>query len=421
MASNSKKLCYILPEYDEKTATHFAHIYYFLEEISKYFDLYVIAERGRIATRKSLRGAERRSNLQGGLFNRLLRGVYPERSRRTRNDEMKIASLPVVARNDERRAFRRSYVLSFSFFPLRILETLVMLLKLRMAGYQDFYVHYSFLSAFLASIIVRIFGGRVYYWNCGEPWKYKRNILREAFEKFTYKLITYLITGTESLKKEYAKHYGLPPEKIKVMPNWIDIRGFRVQGLGDRVGELKKKLNIGEDKKIIFFIHRLSRRKGAHYLPEIIKAFRDEKVVFVIIGDGPERENLELRIKNYELGKKVRLLGWLPNKELPFYYSIADIFLMPSEEEGFPRVLLEAMAMKVPFVASDVGGVREIIPKIFQEYLCGTGDTECLVLKIKKLLFLRDEELHELKKAEYDRAVFFSMEKAAECFKELFV
>src|SRR3989338_5416117 len=372
MASNTKKLCYILPEYDKKTATHFAHLFDFIGELSNEFELIVIIERA----------SEGAKDIYFGT-----------------------AKIEVVKSR---------------FLPLRIIETAIRLKKARFSGYSDFYVHYSFLSAFIASLIVRIFGGRVYYWNCGEPWKYRRNIFRDIFEKFTYKIVTYLVTGTESLKKEYAKHYNIPFEKIKVMPNWIDIRGFRVQGLRDRVGELKKKLNIGEDKKIILFVHRLSKRKGARYLPEIIKNFKDEKVVFVIIGDGPERENLELRIKNYELGKKVRMLGWLPNKNLPFYYSIADIFLMPSEEEGFPRVLLEAMAMKVPFVASDVGGVKEIIPKIFQEYLCGTGDTECLVLKIKKLLFLRDEELHELKKAEYDRAVFFSMEKALEIFKNFF-
>ena len=372
MASNTKKLCYILPEYDKKTATHFAHLFDFIGELSNEFELIVIIERA----------SEGAKDIYFGT-----------------------AKIEVVKSR---------------FLPLRIIETAIRLKKARFSGYRDFYVHYSFLSAFIASLIVRIFGGRVYYWNCGEPWKYRRNIFRDIFEKFTYKIITYLVTGTESLKKEYAKHYGLPPEKIKVMPNWIDIRGFRVQGLRDRVGELKKKLNIGEDKKIILFVHRLSKRKGARYLPEIIKAFRDEKVVFIIIGDGPERGNLELRIKNYELGGNVRMFGWIPNKDLSQYYAIADVFIMPSDEEGFPRVLLEAMAMKVPFVASDVGGVEEIVPKKLSNYICPHGDISCFVLKIKNLLQMAKEEIEEIKKAEYGQAEFFSLENSLEVFKSLF-
>src|SRR3989338_6626259 len=372
MASNTKKLCYILPEYDKKTATHFAHLFDFIGELSNEFELIVIIERA----------SEGAKDIYFGT-----------------------AKIEVVKSR---------------FLPLRIIETAIRLKKARFSGYSDFYVHYSFLSAFIASLIVRIFGGRVYYWNCGEPWKYRRNIFRDIFEKFTYKIITYLVTGTESLKKEYAKHYGLPPEKIKVMPNWINLQKFRIMNYELGIKELKEKLSIKEGEKIILFAHRLSRRKGAHYLPEIIKAFRDEKVVFVIIGDGPERENLELRIKNYELGKKVRLLGWLPNKELPFYYSIADIFLMPSEEEGFPRVLLEAMAMKVPFVASDVGGVKEIIPIELGGFICLIGEIDCFVSKIKNLLQKKREEIEEIKKTEYGQAEVFSLKNSLEIFKNFF-
>ena len=160
-------------------------------------------------------------------------------------------------------------------------------------------------------------------------------------------------------------------------------------------------------------------------MPEIIRAFRDEKVVFVIIGDGPERGNLELRINpstslgagNYELWNKVRMLGWIPNKELPMYYAIADVFIMPSDEEGFPRVLLEAMAMKVPFVASDAGGVKEIIPEVFREYLCPAGEIDCFSANIKKLLLKNKGEIEELKRMEYEQAKVFGPENPLKIFK----
>lgn len=71
----------------------------------------------------------------------------------------------------------------------------------------------------------------------------------------------------------------------------------------------------------------------------------------------------------------------------------ADIFLMPSEEEGMPNVLLEAMAAGVPFVASDVGGVREMTPPVTQEFVLPYGDSFVFAEKIKKLL--ADKELRE--------------------------
>ena len=377
-----KKLCYILPEYDEKTATHFAHLYDFIREISKDFDLLVIVERTRV--RKDL------INLDSS----------------------------------------RIKVIRSEFLPLRLIETAYHLKIARFGGYRDFYVHYSFLSAFMASLITKVLGGRVLYWNAGEPWKYKRNILRGTLEKFTYKLITYLVTGTESLKKEYAKQYDLPLEKIKVMPNWVDTRKFQITNHKSQVHELRNQLDIKNDDKIALFVHRLSKRKGAQYLPEIIKSFGEERVVFVIIGDGPERQNLESRIPkgpspralgmNHESGGRVRILGWVPNKELPNYYAMADIFIMPSDEEGFPRVLLEAMAAKVPFVASDVGGVKEIIPKGFQEYICAAGDTSCFSAKIKKLLLESEGEINAIKKIESEQANKFSLANSAKIFKEFF-
>ncbi|TSC96862.1 MAG: Glycosyl transferase, group 1 [Parcubacteria group bacterium Athens1014_26] len=301
---NKKKLCFVLPEYNKNTPTHFNYLYDFIRAVSGDFDIFLIIEKGG------------KPNFDLGC--------------------------------------RRVQAVWFKFFLLRAAEVKLRIFYARLSGYKDFYVHYSFLAAFMASWIVKVFGGRVFYWNCGLPWNYKRGFLRERFERLVYKMISFLVTGTESLKKEYAKNYHLPPEKIKVMPNWIDVEKVRERQVMYDRNKLLKQLKINSGEKIV--------------------------------GDGPERGDIESRIKNYELSEKARFLGWRPQNEVLEYFTIADLFIMPSEEEGFPHVLLEAMASGTPFVAFDVGGVKEITPPEIHSFVVSPGNIISFVDRIKELL-----------------------------------
>jgi len=329
------KLCYILPRYETADASHFSHIHDFLKEIGGIFDIYLVIEKG---------------------------------------------SKPPVS-----LGYKKSYILKSRFIMFRIIETKVILLLACFSGYRDFYVHYSFLSAFFAAITIKIFGGRVFYWNCGEPWKYKRNFLREFFERSVYKMVTHLVTGAPSLADKYAEHYGIKRESVLVMPNWIDLRRFKSILSKE---EARKKLDIPQDGKVILFAHRLSPRKGSRMiLPVALEIIRArQNTIFIVAGSGPDENFLRREIKNKGLEKNVRLVGAVANRELPEYFVASDIFFMPSEEEGFPRVILEAMALGIPFVASDVGAVRDIIPQVVHGNMVTVGDTEGFVEKIDLLL-----------------------------------
>jgi len=371
MVEKIKTICFVVPEYRRDTPTHFNHVYDLVREVSKLMDIYVYIERAE--------------------------GVI----------DFLGAKEVLVAKS-------KNKFLSF-------MESIKIFYCLRRFGVSDFYVHYSFRSACAALLVTKAFGGRVFYWNCGEPWKYKRNFFREFFERLVYKMIDYLVTGTESLKENYAAEYGISKEKIKVMPNWIDIEKFKVQSLKLQVDELRNSLNLGVERKIVLFAHRLSKRKGAHYLAEIIKALKNEKAVFIIIGDGSERRNVKLKIENWKLGDRVRWLGWVPNSDISLYYALADVFIMPSDEEGFPRVLLEAMVMGKPFVAFDVGGVREIIPPECQEFVVAGGSVEQFVKKVKTLLMLDSGGKEPLQRAELVWTEQFDVKKIALAFQQLFI
>ena len=345
-----KKICYILPVYDQNDHTHFAHLHDFLAVAAKSANIFLLVESAKGISKTALK-----KNLG-------VKEVYLQ---------------------EGSEGFGKCW------------ENFVALIRIRRQGYRNFYVHYSFMSAINASLVAMIFGGKVFYWNCGLPWQYKRPFWRRLYERMAYKMISHLVTGTRSLAAGYAEHYGLDVEKVRIMPNWISVSRFLPSP--QRVSELKKELGVspacsdtavsGRPRdKVLLFAHRLSQRKGAYWLPAILREVKYPNIKLIIIGDGPERLNLEKELAKEIAENKVIFLGWIPNREMVDYYGLADVFLMPSEDEGFPRVLLEAMAVGLPFVAYDVGGVKEITPSAFSTNILSPNDIKDFVAEVDKIL-----------------------------------
>ncbi len=331
------KLCYVLPYYDPATGSHFAYLYELLRIAGADLDIFFIAERS--------------SAVPAGLGT----------------------------------GFHR---IRFPWPPLRLLELVIVLGWQRLKGRRDFYTHYSFVGALAAWFVAALAGGRVYYWNAGMPWLYRRSRLQEMLFRFIMRH-TILVTGTNSLKEEYRHRYGLRAERIRVLPNWVTVKRFR----GERASA-RRELGISPEALVLLFVHRLSRRKGIDLIPAIAAEVtkKSRNAIFLIVGDGPEREKLKAEIRSRKLEDRVRLVGEIPNRKIPSYFIAADIFFMPSEEEGFPHVLLEAMAAGLPYVASDVGGVREITPPALQPFLVPSGDAARFAKRICAVLALPPEE-----------------------------
>jgi len=288
-----------------------------------------------------------------------------------------------------------------------------------MAGVKNFYVHYSFLSAFNAALITKFAGGRIFYWNCGLPWQYRRPWQREKFEKLVYHMVSFLVTGTPGLARAYAKHYDLLPAKIKVMPNWISAERFALPAAGE-IAALKKELGILPQDKVLLFVHRLSKRKGAHWLPQIFRQASVLSKKMMIVGDGPERESLEKELAGEVASGEVKFLGWQSNREIIKFYALADVFILPSEEEGFPRVLLEAMVVGLPFVAFDVGGIKEIIPPLSRDFLAPAGEVERFVFLVDNLLADSADQKDSRRNEMLSWVQRFETKKVAQAFLKLF-
>jgi glycosyltransferase involved in cell wall biosynthesis len=161
----------------------------------------------------------------------------------------------------------------------------------------------------------------------------------------------------------YADHYGVKAKKIIILYNDIDIEHFQKLVESSTKEKLRCEMGLPDNFKIILFVHWLSPRKGATYLTplalNILKVIKN--TMFLVVGDGPYQKQLEKESVDRGLQEYFRITGAVPNKKVFKYYRCSDLFILPSNEEGFPRVLLEAMASRTPFVAFDVGGVKDII------------------------------------------------------------
>jgi len=128
---------------------------------------------------------------------------------------------------------------------------------------------------------------------------------------------------------------------------------------------MKTKLGI-EDKKTVLFAGRLTEQKGVQYLlhaiPKIRRVVADVK--FLIVGDGPIEDFLRSEAKRLGVDSDVIFLGRITHDLMPEFYSMADVFVLPSLSESFPNTMLEAMAMEKPAVMTRVG----VAPEILENY-----------------------------------------------------
>ena len=251
-------------------------------------------------------------------------------------------------------------------------------------------------------------------------WLFKKKDSSKMGYELCLKWSNYLVTGSEGMRHGYAEHYQLNPNKIKVMPNWINLERFQIDN-----SNISNKRSDQASSKTILFVHWLSKRKGADMIVPITKHLINfehltSNLRLLVIGDGPYKEALSKSIKENQLENYIEVLGGIPNKDLPEYYARADIFIMPSMEEGFPRVLLEAMASGIPYVASDVGAVRELSPEAAQRFLVKPGDVEMFAHKIENLF--SDENVYaDFQREELEKVKEYSIGNVVDKFIKLFI
>lgn len=184
--------------------------------------------------------------------------------------------------------------------------------------------------------------------------------LIRGFLQYTLNRTDRIVAVCQALKEAMIQ-LRIPEEKITVIPNGVDIKKFHPFSKE----EARRKLQLPLNKRILLSVGGLIPRKGFDLLIKALKLLFEEwherDLYLVIVGEGSSRRALEQLIDALGLREHVYLAGAIPHQELYFWYSAADLFCLASSREGWPNVVLEALASGTPVVATDIWGIPEII------------------------------------------------------------
>ncbi|MFX1519240.1 MAG: glycosyltransferase family 4 protein [Promethearchaeota archaeon] len=209
-------------------------------------------------------------------------------------------------------------------------------------------------------------------------WKRSLRIKREVLDR-----IRVITTPSHALKKSLAR-IGIPSNKVLVIPNGIDLNKF----IPDLNAEDFIKHFKLEKQKVILSIGRLTKEKGIRLLLKAMSIILKEiECKLVIVGNGEEKPFLMQLVKTLKLDKHVIFAGRIPSALVPQAYSAANVVVIPSIwPDPFPYVPLEALAMKTPIVASNVGGLPEVVRHKKNGLLVKPYDVEELADAVQQIL-----------------------------------
>jgi glycosyltransferase involved in cell wall biosynthesis len=346
------KIVYVLPAWDARSIEHYAHVVPFLREVGQQADLAVVVERAS----------------------------SPPPLSTARVVEVLPAGWPPAAR-----------MVAFAW----------QLVRLRRRGYNRVFVRISQPAALVAGSVGRLLGIRSYYWNSGQG----KNLapawgpgLSQAWRRLRYeaqllpfylatRLVHRFVTGPECMRPYFARAYGVPQRRTIVLYNDLDVDSFQRCLSTEPRSAARRKLGLPEDGPVVLFVGRVSPLKGGPYLLPLAERIlrKTEDATMVIVGPVHIPE-FRVQWATHPHRHRIHLVGPLSNAEIARAYACADVMVIPSNSEGFPRVLLECMAAGLPFAAFDVGGIKEIADPAHSPYIVPRGDVDALAAAVVDLL-----------------------------------
>lgn len=204
--------------------------------------------------------------------------------------------------------------------------------------------------------------------------------LKKKF-KFLVKLFSILLNRAQvitAISRHTARELiGITSKKIPVIPFSTPIR---------------EKPGTVSDDKVIIFVGRAVQRKGVDYLIKAFALIKDEiPHRLVIVGDGPERPSWEKLARDVDKSNRIEFTGWITDRELSDRYRTSSFFVLPAvydkhgDTEGLGVVMIEAMSYTKPVIASNVGGIADVVEDGVNGILVPTGNVAILAQAMKKL------------------------------------
>lgn len=233
-------------------------------------------------------------------------------------------------------------------------------------------------------------------------------IIRWSFEKAD---AVHAISNTIA-----AQSADLGAKNIKLIPNGVDEEMIKI-GAKE---ETRAKLNIPSQTKVIISMSRLTPRKGFKYViiafSKFLKYYPDSKLI--IVGDGPQRKELEKLTIKLNIADKVDFIGLIPHKDIVKILPAADVFVLTPIYEGLGIVYIESLACEVPVITTKVGGIPDIIQDRVNGLFVPHGDITALCDAMKELISdeklyhkFQEEGIHTVKKKFIWENIFSEIEE----------
>jgi glycosyltransferase involved in cell wall biosynthesis len=216
------------------------------------------------------------------------------------------------------------------------------------------------------------------------PRNYFKKVVATVDKLISKYIFDFCIVTSEDYKKKVEKFF--PEKRIKVIPLLVEDRFFQYQKTKE---ECRKNLEIGKEK-IVLFVGKLDKHhyyKGVDVCIEAAKLL-PERIKIILIGEGDKRDDYEKMVFYSGVAKRIKFVGEVNQEDLMKYYRASDILVLPSisDSEGFGFVLLEAMAMGLPVITTEVVGSANLIKEREAGIIIPANNPQALAKAIQDLL-----------------------------------
>jgi glycosyltransferase involved in cell wall biosynthesis len=186
-----------------------------------------------------------------------------------------------------------------------------------------------------------------------------RSGLTEFMTRHTIAGADRLLTVSQAMRRTAIERYAAAPDKVSTIINGFDTAVFHPRPQD----AMRRHLGIAADARLVVYVGRLVETKGMRELVEAFSrlAARDPALLLALVGDGVMRGELDALIRDRGLAGRILMPGGFGPERVAEWIAAADLLTLPSWSEGYPNVVVEAIACGRPVVATDVGGTREIV------------------------------------------------------------
>lgn len=217
---------------------------------------------------------------------------------------------------------------------------------------------------------------------------------------------------SQSLKNDTLKYFPVKKD-IRVIPNFICLEDYVIENMAER-----KKLYAPYGEKILMHVSNYRKVKRVEDVLRVFDKVRKQiPAKLILVGEGPEKENIEMLCKELDTCGDIHSLGKV--KDVEKILGLADLFLLTSETESFGLAALEAMAARVPVISTNTGGIPEVNVHGFSGMLSHVGDVEDMVKNA--LMILKDEKKHQQFRGNaFEQAKKFRIENILPMYEKLY-